>query len=567
MRAAFAEIGRFLWQDYRRSALAIVALGTANAALSGVSLVALLPVLEHFGNPQRSLPGLLGQSLNLTLALFVLAVMATAVLTLIVDLRRTRLRRHVVADLRGGVLRSVDRADWTFASKVLRADLQALIVTDGSRAGSAIDNATTVAVESLVLAVLVTTSAASAPWSLPLVGFVAALAVAPVVVTLRRSHRVGRQFTESLRSFNRAVVDACTTSHLARAHGRTRDSLDHITETGDQLDRLAITHVRESALVRVIAQCAFAVGLALLAGVGLQLLDQPAARIVFVVALLGRTGTSALRIVRAAQSAASAAPAFAAMLRLHDEAAAHRRPDEAGDPVTFVSSINLDDLTFRYPGRTDDVVRIDHARIVPGQTIAISGATGAGKSTLADLLSGVLSPSSGTLSSDGRVINHRTIASWRTHIGYATQDAVVVPGTLRDNLTLLCEQQVTDADLWWALGVTHADDFVRRLAGGLDHEIGERGVGLSGGQRQRIALARVVLRRPSLVVLDEATSALDVTTEGKVLASLRAELPDAAIVMIAHRHHDLVHADQIWEVSERQIVDVVSDNRSQLDHS
>ena len=192
--------------------------------------------------------------------------------------------------------------------------------------------------------------------------------------------------------------------------------------------------------------------------------------------------------------------------------------------------------------------------VIPARSMtAIVGPSGAGKSTMADLLLGLLSPEQGMVSIDGQPLTGEHLHRWRRSVGYVPQDTFLFHDTIRSNL-LWALPNAKEADLWSALRLAAADAFVSRIPGGLDAVVGDRGIRLSGGERQRIALARALLRKPSLLLLDEATSALDSENERQIQQAINQLHGELTIVVIAHRSSTILRADKIVTLSEGRIV-------------
>ncbi|NNE11178.1 MAG: ABC transporter ATP-binding protein [Ilumatobacter sp.] len=215
-------------------------------------------------------------------------------------------------------------------------------------------------------------------------------------------------------------------------------------------------------------------------------------------------------------------------------------PERAVVAAAGPVSVRLADISFAFPGERTPV--IDHADIAirRGSITAIVGPTGAGKSTLIDVIGGMLQPTSG----------HVELIPGRRAVVF--QEPFLFSGTVRDNVCVGAE--LDDDDVWRALGLACADRFVRDLPDGLDTVVGERGVTLSGGQRQRVALARALSRRPELLLLDDTTSALDPSTEMAVLDNLRSELAGTTVVMVASRPSTISLADDVVYVDEGRVV-------------
>jgi len=187
-------------------------------------------------------------------------------------------------------------------------------------------------------------------------------------------------------------------------------------------------------------------------------------------------------------------------------------------------------------------------------TTAIVGPSGAGKSTIADLLMGLVTPQAGTLAIDGQPLTPEHLQSWRSQIGYVSQDTFLFHDTVRTNL-LWANASATDGDIWEALTQAAAADFVRALPGGLDTVVGDRGVLLSGGERQRLSLARALLRRPQVLILDEATSSLDSENERRILGAIDRLHEQITIVAITHRLSTIRGADLIYVVEQGRVIE------------
>ena len=182
----------------------------------------------------------------------------------------------------------------------------------------------------------------------------------------------------------------------------------------------------------------------------------------------------------------------------------------------------------------------------PNTVVAFAGPSGGGKSTIFSLIERFYKPTAGEITIGGENIDEISLENWRKQIGLVGQNSAVMPGTIRENLLYGLEREVSDDELWQALNMAYAKNFVQEMDDQLDIQIGERGIKLSGGQRQRIAIARAFLRNPKILMLDEATASLDSESEAMVQKALSSLMKDRTTLVIAHRLSTIVDADTIY---------------------
>ncbi len=213
-------------------------------------------------------------------------------------------------------------------------------------------------------------------------------------------------------------------------------------------------------------------------------------------------------------------------------------------PSEFVGEITFEEVSFRYPGAEVDAVRNFSLRVAPGATVALVGTSGAGKTTLCNLVARFYDPSNGRVLLDGTDLRHLDLDDYRSLIGIVEQDIFLFDGTVRANIGY-GKRRSTLAQIEHAATQANAEEFITQLPQGYDTVIGERGVKLSGGQRQRIAIARAILADPRILILDEATSNLDTQSERLIQDSLRVLMQQRTCFVIAHRLSTIMYADHI----------------------
>ena len=212
--------------------------------------------------------------------------------------------------------------------------------------------------------------------------------------------------------------------------------------------------------------------------------------------------------------------------------------------------IELKDIVYKYPNT--DIYIFDHAdmEIPIGKAVGIVGTSGAGKTTVVDIMLGLLRLQSGQILADGVEVR-RHYHSWLKNIGYIPQTIFMIDASIRRNVAFgYGDDEIDDEKVWYALREAQLDEFVRGLPEGLDTSIGERGIRISGGQRQRIGIARALLEDPEVLVLDEATSALDNETEAAIMDSINRLHGRKTLVIIAHRLQTIEKCDMVYRVEK-----------------
>jgi len=232
----------------------------------------------------------------------------------------------------------------------------------------------------------------------------------------------------------------------------------------------------------------------------------------------------------------------------------------------FEPNIEVSDLTFTYPDSPRVGINNVNFSLKAGQSLAIVGSSGAGKTTLVDLILGILIPSNGEVKIGGLPPNE-AISKWPGSISYVPQDVTVIDGSIRENICMgFSEEQIPDSQLWSALEGACLLEFAKASPSGLDSHVGDQGAKISGGERQRIGIARALLSNPKLLILDEATSSLDGSTENEISDSIQLIKGRVTVVMIAHRLSTVRNADLVMylENGHPQIIDTFEEVRKKI---
>ena len=241
-------------------------------------------------------------------------------------------------------------------------------------------------------------------------------------------------------------------------------------------------------------------------------------------------------------------------MRIVKEYEARVQEDKKIEDFPFNKELHVDSMSYKYPEAKELLFENASVTISKNESVAFIGGSGAGKTTLADIILGLLPPESGGVLVDSRNIKDN-IEGWHHILGYVPQTIYLTDDTIRNNVAFGTSGKfINDDDVWRALDSAQLTEFVKNLPDGLDTVVGDRGVKLSGGQRQRIGIARALFNNPQILVLDEATSALDHETEKAIMEAIESLKGKTTMIIIAHRLSTIRNCDKIFEVQKGKIV-------------
>ncbi len=238
-----------------------------------------------------------------------------------------------------------------------------------------------------------------------------------------------------------------------------------------------------------------------------------------------------------------------------DAMLAERKANSQTEKIKLEDKIELDHISFHYPDSPKAIFKDAHMTVPRGKSVGIIGASGAGKSTIVDVLLGLLHAQEGKITCDGVDI-FKNYESWLAQVGYIPQSIYLIDESIRDNIAFgIDADKIDDKRLWEVLEEAQLKEFIEELPEGLDTTIGDRGVRLSGGQRQRIGIARALYNDPEILVFDEATSALDNDTEAAVMEAVNSFHGKKTMIIIAHRLNTIEKCDIIYKVENAKLVE------------
>jgi len=465
---------------------------------------------------------------------------------------------RVVFDLRRRLIDKLLALPTPFYDQTAAGIVQSKVTFDAHQLANAASGTITTAVRSTLTIIASFGWLLWLNWRLTLMTFV----ILPVVgVTIRyfsrRLRRIARDIQARTGSMTHVLEELIGGHRIVRIFGGEAWERDRAVKAANALRVSMTRQSAASAASSPITQglAAVAVGLIVLAALAQSQdgrLDLPTftSYVVALITLLERL--KALSGINAAiQRGLAAAESIFGLLDREDE------PDHGTVALDRVrGEIRCERVSLRYAGTDRDALADVSLTIAPGETVALVGASGSGKTSLVNLVPRFYEPSSGRLFVDGQDITTLTLSSLRRHIAMVSQDVLLFDDTIRANIAYGAMARADDAAVERAAAAAHALEFIRALPQGFDTPVGEQGVRLSGGQRQRIAIARAILKDAPVLILDEATSALDSASERLVQAALDTLMRGRTTIVIAHRLSTIEHAHRIVVLDRGRIVEV-----------
>lgn len=459
---------------------------------------------------------------------------------------------QVATDLRLKLIRALLDARWGFFVQKPTGYFANAISSEAQRASSAYKMACQamagVIQVAVYLGVVVMIS-----WEVALI----ALVVAPAFIYalkrfVARSREAGDEQTEVMKDLIGRITSLLPGLKPIKAMARERHLIPFLEEETKRWNRARRRSVLASESLRAFHEPVIVAVLAVGLYGAVTLGTASASAVIVAAVLFYRVMTTAGNLQTQYQSVTVNESAFWSMLETVEEAedASENLQRKGGSSPALEEEIRLEDVSFAY--EDEPVLRGVTMAIPANELVSVLGASGAGKTTLVDLLVGLLHPDEGTIYVDGVPLEEVDLVSWRSKIGYVPQEILLFNDTVLQNVTL-GDDSFDRSDVERALRAADAWEFVSRFPEGMDHVIGERGAQVSGGQRQRIAIARALLGRPRLLILDEATTALDPKTEREICETLVGLRGETTIVSISHQAAIRRVSDRTYVVSAGEV--------------
>lgn len=556
----------YLARSYPGRSLAVSACFLVSGLLEGLGVSTVLPLINLIIRGSLDSTGTLGSAVERLLAFLglkasvgplLVLILAAFILKAAITYAAMRLAittaSGIVAEIRRAFLRTLLEARWGYFQNQPAGRLGGAISHEAEQVADLYLGACRMLAGAIQVAVYLVL-AFTISWPLSLCALaVAGLGFAVLTRFVERMRRASTRFYERMRLLINGLVDALAGLKPLKAmglEGRTEPYLDGeiaalgIYRARAEMNRVSLDVLREPFQL-------------IMAGLGFyiayRVLRIGFAEMALTLLIFTRVLDATTRLQSQRQNIARLEPAFRSVRSIMDEASAWKEDPGGGPCPDFRRAIQLSDVTFRRGSRV--ILENVSLEIEAGRTTLLQGPSGAGKTTIIDLVAGLIRPDRGLIAVDGVPLDRIRLKAWRAMIGYVPQELFLFHGTILRNVTLDDPGMSREA-VEAALRAAGAWEFIQSLPEGLLTVVGEGGSKLSGGQRQRIAIARALLRRPRLLILDEATSGLDSRTEEDLIGNLGMMEERPAVLVVSHRSAFSGTADVAYIVDGRKVARV-----------
>ncbi len=479
----------------------------------------------------------------LTVVIFIAGLITSALSGLLLGI----FGENVVSKLRKQLWQKLLKIPVKYFDDVKTGEISSRLVNDTSQVKDLLASTLPNAMTSLLQFVGALVIMLAMDWRMTLLMFVAVpLVILVMLPVMNQSRKIGRVRQDELAKFASDSTDVLGEVRLVKSSNGEEHELAKGNRRIDNLYHVG----RKEALINSVTQ--------------------PITNMLMMIMFLGILGYGAIRVMNGAMTMGALVSFLMYLFQIispivvisqlfnnmaKTSGATERIQQILAEPEEFVADkaekdiasapLKFENVDFAYE-EGKPVLRDVSFATKPNAVVAFAGPSGGGKSTIFSLIERFYQPTGGKILIGEENIENVDLAKWREQIGLVSQDAAVMPGTIRDNLTYGLRREVSDEELWDALRMAYADGFVSEMEDQLETEIGERGIKLSGGQRQRIAIARAYLRDPKILMFDEATASLDAESEAMVQKALGDLMQGRTMLVIAHHLSTIVDADKIY---------------------
>lgn len=493
------------------------------------------------------------------LGIFILVISAQTLLQKNQSVLDAKIQQGFMRSLRQDVYEALLRASWIFHLKRRKSDFQHILTSELGR----VNHGTTLFLRLITsitfMAIQIGIALWLSAWMTMLVllcgGFLAFISR----TFIKHAKEYGNQTTELAKSYYAGINDQLNGIKDIKSNMLEQSHISWFRKLNHDIESNVVEQIKVQSNSQLLYKVSSAILIGLFIFLSVEVFHAQAAQLMVIIILFSRLWPRFTVIQSNLEQIASTLPAFKNLLDIQKECEIAAESialhcTQSSNSFGVKRGIECRSVYFRYDQSREFYALKNINLFIPAYRMtAIVGKSGAGKSTLIDTLMGLLRPEKGEIYVDGITLTDETVFSLRGSIGYVPQDSFLFHTSIRENL-LMMNPAASEEQLWNALKLSAADEFIERLPLGLDSEIGDRGIRLSGGERQRLILARALLRKPSILVLDEPTSALDAENEKRIQEVLIRLKEEMTIIVIAHRLSTIRNADQVIVLEDGHII-------------
>ncbi|MGF7119198.1 ABC transporter ATP-binding protein [Methanobacterium oryzae] len=544
-----------------------LALMVLTSLTEGIGLLLLIPLLHLVGiNVQQ---GALGQidgfiasifsyfgtepTLPMVLIIYVAIISLNALFVRLQTITTSQIEYDYAAHIRKRLFKAITNSNWLFFTSKRSSDFAHALTYEIERITTGTSYFITLISSSIVLSVYIF-------FALKISGiiteFIFVVGIILLLLLKKRTQKAGEsgeKLSDKSKEMYSSTLKQMDGMKTIKSFGMEEKNIEMFSSEVNQVSASFMGTVKSYADVRFLFDVGSVVILSAVVFILIQIMGISTAELLILLFLFIRIIPRFSWIQMSYQYFINMLPAFKTVVDLESECLKASEPQLNRNNLELKDKIVFKGVSFSYQNESFTLKNLNLV-IEAGKTTSLAGLSGAGKSTIADMVMGLIRPDEGKILVDNIPLNNENLLSWRNQIGYVAQDTFLFNDTVRNNL-LFANPEAGKKEILEALQLASADKFVLKLPDGLDTIIGDRGVLLSGGEKQRLALARALLRKPSLLILDEVTSNLDSRNEKKIIDSLNRLHWNLTILIIAHRLSTIRNADIIYLIENGMIIE------------
>jgi ABC-type multidrug transport system fused ATPase/permease subunit len=536
----------------------------------GIGISALVPVLStltgDFSQGQLPVPFnflpdtmmLLGIPLNFGTMLFItLMIMLLAYLLIHIQERTLyNARYECLEDMRNRANKAIFSSQWKYLSGQTSGNVSHTIINETDRGAEsllALMMMFAMSVQLLIYGVF----AFMLSWKMFLIAF--ATLIFALLISKRLIDKVrltGKQSVDANNLYSRQFVEFIRGAKLLKATNISKKAVRELINSNFNSCNASRKIVTSSSIMKFEIQVILSIAMVAILYISVAILKIPVSVLLVFMFIIMRLAPKVSTLQGQYHSYMSHRPSLDIYDNMVFEAESMAELNTSNNNIfsELNHKLELDDVSYRYSNSKAYALKNLSLTINAFDFVALVGKSGSGKSTALDLIMGLINPSGGQVLIDGNNLQNINKDSYRGKIGFVSQDSIFFVGSIRDNLCFGLEGDCDETHIWECLKISQIDDYIRRLPENLNTQVGEAGLNLSGGQRQRLAIARALIRRPSLLILDEATSALDSESEACFQQAIQSVADNYTIVVVAHRLSTITNATKIYVFDEGKVI-------------